>query len=206
MRRTFLFLFIAAVAAMVYFVTREWYRPLPPGDVVSSMVLLERVKPVLKLVTVEGDFSELYTYRNAEASIDWLKQFSPFQKRAILRVKARASVGYDLDGMKLSFDEATRTVTLVSMGRPQLLSLEHDVDYYDLEAGAFNTFTAADHTRISAKAKEMIRSKVEGSGLFGEAEAQRDEMLKILRAVIENAGWKFEDRVSPAEEGSRVAG
>ena len=206
MRRTFLFLFIAAVAAMVYFVTREWYRPPPPGDVVSSTVLLERVKPVLKLVTVEGDFSELYTYRNAEASIDWLKQFSPFQKRAILRVKARASVGYDLDGMKLSFDEADRTVTLVAMGGPQLLSLEHDVDYYDLESGAFNAFTAADHTRISAKAKEMIRSKVEGSGLYGKAEAQRDEMLKVLRAVIENAGWKFQDRVSPVEEASRIEG
>ncbi|MBK9538912.1 MAG: DUF4230 domain-containing protein [Flavobacteriales bacterium] len=135
----------------------------PPSA--SSDVLLERIRPVMKLVTVEGDFSELYTYTHADATFDWLKQFSPFQKKAILRVKATASIGYDLEGMGLVFDEASRTVRFTGMGRPQVLALSHDVDYYDPEEGSFNDFTAADHTRINAQAKQLIERKVAGSGL-----------------------------------------
>ncbi len=32
---------------------------------------------------------------------EWLKSSTPFQKSASLRVKARVSVGYDLEGMDL---------------------------------------------------------------------------------------------------------
>lgn len=197
---------LAAVALLVFFITRSVYEPEASTEEVSSTVLLERVRPVLKLVTVEGDFTELYTYRNADATFDWMKQFSPFQKKAILRVKGRASVGYDLEGMKLEFDEASHTVRLLGMDQPTLLSLEHDVDYYDLEEGSFTSFTAADHTRINAKAKELIRSKVAASGLFKAAAAQRNEMLMVLKAVVENAGWTFDDRVSPQDGRLRLKG
>lgn len=198
-------LILLAVGLLVFFLTREAYRPDAPSEEVSSTVLLERVRPVLKLVTVEGDFTELYTYRdNSAAWFDWSKQMSWNQKKAILRVTARASVGYDLEGMKLEFDEGSRTVHLLGMDKPKLLALEHDVDYYDLEEGTFNTFSAADHTRINAQAKELIRGKVAASGLYAAAEAQRNEMLQVLKAVVENAGWAFDDRVSPVDGRTRL--
>ncbi|MEZ4739831.1 MAG: DUF4230 domain-containing protein [Flavobacteriales bacterium] len=197
---------LVAVGLLVFFITRAVYEPEASTEEVSATVLLERVRPVLKLVTVEGDFTELYTYRNSDATFDWMKHYSPFQKKAILRVKGRASVGYDLEGMKLEFDEASRTVRLLGMDKPSLLSLEHDVDYYDLEEGTFTSFTAADHTRINAQAKELIRGKVATSGLYKAAAAQRNEMLQILKAVVENAGWSFDDRVSPRDGRTRLKG
>ena len=189
---------------LVFFITREVYRPEASGEQVDSTVLLERIRPVLKLVTVEGDFNELYAYRNAEAPMDWMKQFSPFQKRAILRVRGRASVGYDLEGLKLTFEDATRTVRVDDMGEPRLLSLEHDVDYFDLEAGTFTDFTAADHSRINAQAKELIRSKVASSGLYEEAGKRRREMLGVLRALVEGAGWRFDDGTTPHDGRARL--
>src|SRR5688572_4433204 len=99
MRRALGLLLLLGFGLLVFFITREAYRPDAPSEQVNSTVLLERVHPVLKLVTVEGEFSELYTYRNADATFEWLEQFPIFQKRAILRVKARASVGYDLEGL-----------------------------------------------------------------------------------------------------------
>lgn len=197
---------LVAVGLLVFFITRAVYEPEASTEELSATVLLERVRPVLKLVTVEGDFTELYTYRNSDATFDWMKHYSPFQKKAILRVKGRASVGYDLEGMKLEFDEASRTVRLPGMDKPSLLSLEHDVDYYDLEEGTFTSFTAADHTRINAQAKELIRGKVATSGLYKAAAAQRNEMLQILKAVVENAGWSFDDRVSPRDGRTRLKG
>ncbi len=192
MQRIAQFVFLAVLCLLVFFITKAYYAPAEPSEQISSTVLLERVRPVLKLVTVEGDFSELFTYRSDDAAFDFLKRFSPFQKKAILRVKGRASVGYDLEGLDLRIDEESRTVTLMGMGKPMLLSLEHDVDYFDMEAGTFASFTAQDHTRINAQAKEMIRGKVPSSGLYEAAEVQRDEMLMVLRSVIENSGWHFE--------------
>lgn len=189
MRRIGIVLAMLALALLVFFITREAYRPEASDEHVSSTVLLERIRPVLKLITVEGEFSELYNYRNAEAPFDWLKKFQPFQKWAIQRVTGKASVGYDLEGLRLDFNDEDRTVNLVSMGRPQLLSLEHDVDYFDLEAGTFTSFTAADHSRINAQAKDLIRKAVEQSGLFEAAEIRREEMLPVLRSMVENAGW-----------------
>ena len=204
MRRIIGLLLLLGTALLIFFITREVYRPEPATDRVNSTVLLERVRPVLKLVTVEGEFSELYAYRHSDAAFDWLKQFPAFQKRAILRVKARASVGYDLEGMRIEFDDDAHTATLLAMEEPVLLSLEHDVDYYDLDAGTFNPFTREDHTRLNAEAKELTRSKVTSSGLFAAAEEQRNEMLRVIRAVVENAGWRFEDKVSSSEVRSRI--
>ncbi|MCI1751637.1 MAG: DUF4230 domain-containing protein [Flavobacteriales bacterium] len=189
MKRIIAAIIMLALALLVFFITREVYRPAASSESVSSTVLLERIRPVLKLITVEGDFSELYNYRNAEAPLDWLKQFQPFQKWAVLRVTGKASVGYDLEGLKLDFNDADHTVSLVSMGKPQLLSLEHDVDYFDLEAGTFTSFTAADHSRINAQAKDLMRKAVEQSGLYKSAEIRRDELLPVLRSMVESAGW-----------------
>ena len=149
-------LLLVGVALLVFFITRAVYEPEQKTEQITSTVLLERIRPVLKLVTVEGDFNEVFSYSNAEASIDWLKYFTPFQKKAMLRVKARVSVGYDLEGMDLNVDERTKTITLRGMSAPQVLSMEHDVDYYDMDAGTFNPFTAQDLTKMEAKAKPSL--------------------------------------------------
>lgn len=194
MRRITTLVLVLATAALVFFITRAIYEERPePTEQITSTVLLERVRPVLKLVTVEGDFNELITYRSSDAAFEWMKRYSPFQKKAILRVKGRASVGYDLEGSNLQIDEESRTVTLRGMDKPKVLSLEHDVDYFDIEEGSFTSFTADDHTRINTTAKELIRDKVPSSGLYEAAEAQRDDMLLVLRAVVENSGWRFVD-------------
>jgi hypothetical protein len=186
------------VGLLAFLITREIYRPDAPTERVEATVLLERVRPVLKLVTVEGDFSEVITFSDANAAwFDWTRDMPWNRKQAMLLVKARASVGYDLEGLGLVFDDATRTVRFTGMGRARLLSLEHDVRYYDLAEGTFNTFTTSDHTRMNAQAKERIMAKIPASGLFLKAEEQRGEFLVILKAVVENAGWTFVEGGGP---------
>ena len=191
-------LLLVGIALLVFFITRAVYAPDKKNELVSSTVLLERVRPVLKLVTVEGDFNEVFSYSNAEASFDWLKYFSPFQKKAMIRLQARVSGGYDLEGMNLEVDEASHTIRLTGMGAPTILSMEHDVDYYDVDAGTFNPFTAQDLTKMEAKAKAMVRAKVPESGLFRKAADRKQDMVTIVRALVEGAGWKFEDATGVA--------
>jgi hypothetical protein len=200
MRRIVSLILLLTVGLLVFFITREVYQPDATSEQIDSTVLLERVRPVLKLVTVEGDFSEVITFSDGNTAwFDWTKDMPWNRKQAMLLVKARASVGYDLEGIGLEFDEATRTVRFTGMGAPKLLSLEHDVKYYDLEEGTFNSFTAADHTRMNTQAKQRIQAKIPNSGLFQQAEKQQGEFLVILKAVVENSGWRFEDGATSSE-------
>lgn len=176
---------------LVFFLTREVYRADPTQEQVDSTVLLERVRPVLKLVTVEGEFSELYDHRDSWTYNRLLAGLPSFQKRAIVRVKARVSVGYDLNGLQLSADEADRTVTLIVPPEPEVLSVDHEVDYYDLDEGLFNHFSPQELTVISAKAKQRVLDQVQVSGLFDEARKQQAEIIAVIRSLVEGAGWTF---------------
>src|SRR5690606_8227833 len=114
------------------------------------------------------------------------------QKEALVRVKARVSIGYDLEGMSLKADQESRTITLFAPDDPQILSVEHDVDYYDLKEGLFNSFSPRELTRLTGKAKQQVIEKVPMTGLFHEAHRQRDDMIGMMRGIAETAGWKLE--------------
>jgi hypothetical protein len=192
MTRAARLLLLIGALLLVFFITREIYRPAPSTEEVSSTVLLERVRPVLKLVTVEGDFSELYDQKDSWTYNQFLAQLPSFRKRAIVRVKARVSVGYDLNGLQVSTDEATHTLRLDAPPKPQVLSVEHDLDYYDLDEGLFNHFDPKELTALNTKAKQKVLDQVPTSGLFAEAEKQRDEIVAVVRALAESAGWTLE--------------
>jgi hypothetical protein len=149
-----------------------------------SEVLLEKVKTVAKLVTVEGYFSEIYNYKDYYA-YDW----AIFRKKALIRVKAKVSIGYDLRKMKMEAIEETRTLVLSNIPEPELISIEHDLDYYDLRQGAFNSFSEEDYNKLNQGAKDYIVAKVKESDLFDQAEAQGNEMIELIRFITESAGW-----------------
>ena len=74
---------LVGVSLLVFFITKAVYEPDANTEQVKADVLLERIRPVLKLTTVEGDIVELFTHKD---DADW--GFSiPYvtEKRAILR-------------------------------------------------------------------------------------------------------------------------
>ena len=150
----------------------------------NSEVLLERVKTVAKLVTIEGYFSEIYNYKDY-----WGYDWAIFRKKALMRVKAKVSVGYDLSKMKMESIEETRTLVLSNIPEAEIISVEHDIDYYDLQQGAFNSFSEEDYNKLHKGAKEFIVAKVEESELYNQAETQGNEMIELIRFITESAGW-----------------
>ena len=80
----------------------------------SSTLVLEKIKTVTKLITVEGQFSELYNYKESY-EYDF---FNLFSKKIILRVTAKVSVGYDFEKVNLTVDSLTKTITLNEMPLP----------------------------------------------------------------------------------------
>lgn len=181
------------VALLVFFITRAIYEPEQKTEQISSTVLLERIRPVLKLVTVEGDFSEVYSETLSDKNYRWFKDLGPFQKSVLLRVNASMSIGYDLEGMNINTDEASRTITLSGSLRPEIISTEYAFEYYDLKEGLFTEFAASDISNIEKKAKAKIISAAAKSGLFTAAAKGRVEAVGLMRTLVESSGWKFVD-------------
>ncbi len=153
----------------------------------QATVLLERIERVSKLITVEGYFSEIYDYKNY-----WQYDWGPFTKKALLRVKAKVSVGYDLSGIKVETLPDQKLVRISQLPDPKILSIDHELDYYDISEGVFNSFTEADYNTINRNAKKMIETQAQKSYLMLMAEEQAGEALDLMRIVVESAGWKME--------------
>jgi hypothetical protein len=152
----------------------------------QSKVLLDKIREVTKLVTVEGNLSEIYNYKDY-----WGYDFFPFQKKVIILIDAKVSVGYDLQKMNLRSDALTKTLTISTLPAPEILSLEHDLKYYDISEGTFNSFSAKDYTELQGKAKDFIRQKAEESELKRRASTQGNKLVDMIRFMVEGAGWKL---------------
>jgi hypothetical protein len=164
------------------------YRYFVPGTKATenASVLLEKIQAVTKLTTVEGQFSEIYNYNESDGYM-----LNLWDKKVLVRVRATVSAGYDLERMHLEADPATRTVRMSALPEPQILSIDHSLDYYDISEGYFTSFTPEDYNRINQRAKDLIREKAQESNLLPAARDQAAKMLDLIRFMTESAGWKL---------------
>lgn len=153
----------------------------------TSRVLLEKVRAVTKLIAVEGHFSEILDYKDF-----WGYDISVFRKKALVRIHATVSIGYDLGGIRVESYPEEKKIVLAYFPEPVILSIDQELDYYDVTQGTFNAFTAEDYNKISRLARESIRLKATESGLFSVAETQAAEMLDLITFIVRSAGWTLE--------------
>lgn len=181
----------AAVLILVFvlgiLLTRWYFLRSQTVETENATVLLERIKQVAKLVTVEGYFSEIYDYKDYYGY-----DLSIFTKKALLKVKAKVSAGYDLEKMKISAYPEIKTIKISGIPPVEILSIEHDIEYYDVQEGFFNSFTTEDYNKMNANAKEFIRQKALESDLMNQASDQRNLVFETIRFMAESTGWKIE--------------
>ncbi|MBK8517800.1 MAG: DUF4230 domain-containing protein [Saprospiraceae bacterium] len=177
-------LFLGLCAGMWYFMKSHWFEAQKAE---STTLVLEKIKTVTKLISVEGQFSELYNYKE---SYDY-DFFNLFSKKIILRVTAKVSVGYDFEKVNITIDSLTKTITLNELPEPEILSIDHNLDYYDISEGTFNKFTTEEYNMINKKAKDLIASKAKNTPLLATAEKQKNEYIKMMEMALNSGGWKL---------------
>lgn len=153
-------------------------------EVESAQVMMEKISKVFKMVAVEGEVSEIYDYK-AYQYLD----VSLLRKKALVRVKAKVSIGYDLEKVEFVIDDATKTIRIENFPEPEMLYVEHDLDYYDLQESMFNEFSAEDLTKINARAKEYATTLIEKGPLFKKAKEQKEEIISLLSDMWQKTGW-----------------
>ena len=151
--------------------------------------MLDKIKKVCKFITVEGDFAEIYHYEDIKTR--FLRLVSS-RKKALVVIKAKAHVGFDLSKIQMDANAKTKVLTLHHFPEPEVLSIETDLNYYDKKEGMFNRFVASDLTELHNEAKLHIMNKVPESGLFNIAKKEALEAVLLIEGIVETIGWKLD--------------
>lgn len=167
----------------------------------QSIILMDKINKVCKLITVEGDFAEIYHYENVRER--FLKLIAS-KKKALIVINAKASVGFDLSKIKMRADEDAKTIVLTHFPQPEILSIETDIKYYDKKEGMFNRFLAKDLTDLNQEAKQHIINKVPESGLFELARKDAAEAIALIENIVQTIGWKLDYSALKIEENKQA--
>ena len=155
----------------------------------QSTVLMEKIRKVWKLITVEGEFAEIYHYENTK---ERFMSMVSSNKKAVLLINANAYVGFDLSQIRMEAITEKKTIKLTEFPEPQVLSLETDLRYYDKKEGLFNKFDSSDLTEVSSKAKDHVLEKIPESGLLDTARSEALEAVLLVQNIVETIGWSLD--------------
>ncbi|GGW35357.1 DUF4230 domain-containing protein [Arenibacter certesii] len=155
----------------------------------QSTILLDKIKSVCKLITVEGDFAEIYRYENTREH--FLSMVSS-KKKALIVINAKVHIGFDLKKLRMHADNEKKKIVLTNFPEPEILSISPDLQFYDIKNGFFNVFTPSDLTSLNVEAKKHIEEKIPASGLMDTANREALEAVLLIENIVQTIGWKLD--------------
>ena len=155
----------------------------------QSTVLLEKIRSVCKLISVEGDFAEIYKYENTK---ERFMSLVSSKKKALIVINAKAQIGYDLKKIFMHADNEKKKIILTNFPEPEVISIEPELEFYDIQNGLFNSFTPNDLTSLNKEAKKHILEKIPESGLMDTAKREAVEAVLLIEKIVETIGWKLD--------------
>lgn len=156
------------------------------NSTIDSTIVVEKIQKVLKLVTIEGNFSELMKYQD----FDYI-DFPGFRKDAIVRVNAKVSVGYNLNNFKVTTNEKEKTIIIQQMPKPEILSIDSDIKFENLSSGLFTNFNEQELTKLNTLGKEKIKQKALNAEIIKQAEEQKQDLFDLIFYMAKQNGYKI---------------
>jgi len=158
-------------------------------QLIESTALIEKqLKNVGKLVVTEGNYAQVFSY---EDSKKFYFDVLSAQKKALVVVNATASIAYDLSKIETEVDALTKTVTLKSIPEPEL-SINPNIEYYDVTQDYLNQFEAKDYNTIKQRVENMLREKIQASDLTNNAQNRLISELQKIYIVTQSMGWTLQ--------------
>ena len=160
----------------------------------ESTILLEKVEKVFKIVLAEGHFSEIYDHTSEKQILFGL---TTTNKKALIVAKAKVLVGYDFSKVKINWIEGSRKMIVEEFPEPEILSVDSDYKFYDIDQGLFNKFKNEDYTQLLSDAKQTMQHKAIASELPRIAKKQAVVMLNQMASTM---GWDIDFKQLPLNE------
>ena len=157
----------------------------------ESTLLLERIEKVFKVVMAEGYFSEIYNYQDQKKILYMFND----PKKAMIIAKSKVLVGFDFQKVRFHLPEATegrpgqKTLIVEAFPEPEILSIDTDYKFYDIQSGILNHFDSETYTAILDDAKQAMQSRAMQSDLPRIANNQIQYMMFQLAGSM---GWALQ--------------
>ncbi|MFD2569720.1 DUF4230 domain-containing protein [Spirosoma soli] len=152
----------------------------------DSVLLLERIEKVFKVVMAEGYFSEIYNYQDQKKILYLLND----PKKAMVIAKSKVLVGFDFAKVRFQAPaNGEKKLVIESFPDPEVLSIDTDYKFYDIQAGFLNHFSGADYTQILNEAKKAMNERAMQSDLPKIANNQIQYMMYQLASSM---GWQLQ--------------
>ncbi|RPD99654.1 DUF4230 domain-containing protein [Aureibaculum marinum] len=169
----------------------------------QSVVLLEKIRNVSKMITVEGDFSEIMHFEDVKGV---LLNLISSKRKAIVLANAKVMIGFDMKKIKLQSIPEKKKLILEHFPEPEILSIETDIQYYDVKHGYFNKFAASDLSNLNKKVRMNIEEKIPESELLSSATSKALDTVKIIEQMVGTFGWKLDYNGLEFNEKPRIEG
>lgn len=180
------------LAALVFFLVLEvrnfFTNKKGKKPQVAASVLLEKINTICKLATVQGSFKEIVNYQDSKRFFKLI----PFEKKAIVLVDAVAHVGFDLNKMQAHVEQEKRRIIIEYFPEPEVISIDTNIQYYDVQESGFNKFSTQNFTELNQLAKETIEEKIKESNLASLAQQQAMEALDLVEYLAQSMGWHLQ--------------
>ena len=173
-------------------VARLYYQEPQITTETDATVLIQNIKDVCKLVTIEAELQEIFdekSNRNVTVYLPLPTNFT-FSKKASIEVVGKVLVGYDLEKITIDVDSINKILFIGNLPNPEIISIEHDVKYRSLDESFFNEFTPNDFTQLNKSAKAVLKQKAIEEKLLDRAEEQGNEVLRVIQFMAKGFGWE----------------
>lgn len=152
----------------------------------SSHTIAESIQKVFKIVSAEGHFNEIYNYEETTK----LFRIIPSTKKALVIIEAKVLVGYDFEKLKWEIDEVNQKVRLKFFPAPEIISIETEYKYYNIEEQFFNLFSKDDLEKIQKNSKKQVIEAAENSHL---TEVATEQMKTLLTELLASKNFTLEN-------------
>ena len=166
---------ILATISVTFFVTNKFHEQ----ELYSASGVLEQVKDISELNTVEMYFNEIIDFKNAKLFNNFQIPFT--EKSFIFTVKSKVKAGVDLS----SIDEGDITISgkslLIKLPNPKITSKEIlSYKVYDEKNGLFNEVTTEDTLKALELFEKDMEEQALGSGIIEKSKENTEHIIRNL--------------------------
>src|ERR1039457_288336 len=204
MRRRLLLGLIAAIAAALAVFSAGFFlgRWRTRRDSVSSAPVVEAVRRIARLATIEMEIADVVRYEEVKTVLVF-----DIPKNATLRLRGKVMGGFDLSrGFDVEAD-ATRRFVAVRLPAPQIIAVDDRLEWFDQRTGWVDPITPGNRTRWTQWARGALARAAKDAGLLEKSAAHARDLFTDAASAF---GWTAEvtvngSRVPPAPRESGTA-
>jgi hypothetical protein len=162
----------------------------------ESIIIIEQIRQVCKIITTEGTFVENYSYKEPTTYGSTMFSVTPqigsyfFKKEAHLKIKANIGVGYDFTEVIYDVDLDTKLIILSNVpSNPEIMFVEHELLDFDNESYMVRPLSDNEIVDLQNAALDQIMERTDVMLLYEEAAKEHIELIHLLQTIALDGEW-----------------